>query len=84
MVKEHKMSQREAAKRFRIPKSVIQLRVSGKVDMTHQGAGRPRTLTDEEENDICECLLARAKFGYPCDRAELRNLVGWSTSKQMM
>lgn len=31
MVKIRNMSQREAARRFSIPKSVIQLRVSGKV-----------------------------------------------------
>lgn len=75
-VKEHKMSQREAAKKYKIPKSVIQLRVSGKISLTHQGAGRPRTLTEEEEEHIVECLIARADFGYPCDRIELMQLVG--------
>lgn len=69
------MSQREAAKKYKIPKSVIQLRVSGKLSLTHQGAGRPRTLTEEEEEHI-ECLISRADFGYPCDRIELMQLVG--------
>ncbi|XP_039275953.1 uncharacterized protein LOC120349591 [Nilaparvata lugens] len=76
MVKEKKMSQREAAKKYEIPKSVIQLRISGKVSLDHQGGGRRRTLTDEEENTIVDCLIARAEFGYPCDRMELMQLVG--------
>lgn len=75
MVMEKKMSQREAQKKYGIPKSVIQLRVSGKVSIEHKGAGRPTTLTEKDEQDIAECLLARAKFGYPCDRRELLNLV---------
>lgn len=76
MVKERKMSQREAANKFKIPKSVIQLRVSGKVSLIHQGAGRPTTLSYKEEETIVECLVARADFGYPCDRMELMQLVG--------
>lgn len=70
------MSQREAAKHYKIPKSVIQLRVSGKVSLAHQGAGRPKTLTEDAENIIVECLIARFEFGYPCDHMELMHLVG--------
>lgn len=44
--------------------------------MNHHGAGRPKTLTEEEENTIVEYLIARAEFGYLCDRIELMNLVG--------
>ena len=75
MVKEKKMSQCEAQKKYSIPKTVIQLRVRNKVNEC-EGAERPKTLTDKEEGDIVECLLARAKFGYPCDKKELLNLVG--------
>lgn len=39
MVKIRNMNQREAARRFSIPKSVFQLRVSGKVSVQIQGAG---------------------------------------------
>lgn len=39
-------------------------------------AGRPTTLTIKQELEIIRCLLAGARFGYPCERQELLHLVG--------
>lgn len=75
-VKNKELSQRAAAEKYGIPKSVIQLRTSGKVSADQQGPGRPKVLTNEEEEHIVECILARAQAGYPCDRMELLDLVG--------
>ncbi|KAJ8896680.1 hypothetical protein PR048_002025 [Dryococelus australis] len=58
--KDGKLSQRRAALKYGVPKTVIQ----------------ERTLSVKEEQDIEDCIIARAYFGYPCDRRELLNLVG--------
>ncbi|KAJ8885502.1 hypothetical protein PR048_011700 [Dryococelus australis] len=64
-VKDGKLNQRAAAVKYGVPKTIIQEHVSG----------RHKSLSDEEL-DIEACILARAHFGYPCDRRELLDLVG--------
>lgn len=40
------------------------------------GAGRATVLNWEDELELEQCLIARAKMGYPCDKRELLDLVG--------
>lgn len=68
---------REAENYYGVPKAVIYNRISGrKTAMNVTRPGRSQVLSPEIENEIAECLIVRSKMGLPCDKAELRQLVG--------
>lgn len=70
-------SYRQAEIYYGVPKAVIYNRISGrKTPMDVTGPGRSQVLAPEIENEIVQCLIARSKMGLPCDKSELRQLVG--------
>lgn len=60
-VKEKKMSIREAAKHYKVPKSTICDRLQGKKPKV----GRPQELTEEEEKLLVQRLMVMADWGFP-------------------
>lgn len=69
-------SYRKASENYNVPIAVIYHRIKGrKVPITKMGAGRPPVLSADIEAQIVECLKARARMGYPCNREELRDLI---------
>ena len=68
------MSIRRAAEEFNLPKSTLGDRISGR---TLHGAksGRPKYLTDEEEDILVKFLLKCAAIGYPRSRNEVIAMV---------
>lgn len=67
---------RQAQAYYNVPIAVISQRINGrKTSMDSTGPERKTALSTELENKIVECLLARAKAGYPCDKEELLNLI---------
>ena len=57
-VKEQNMSQREASKLFKVPRATLQDRISG----NRSGKlGRPKVLTDVEEDMISERVKVKTK-----------------------
>lgn len=62
---ENKMSQKKDAKHYKIPKFA-----SRKVSLARQGAGKSKTLTEDEINIIVYFLISRADFGYHFDSNE--------------
>lgn len=70
-------SYRDAETFYGVPKSVIYQRIGGrKTALNVTKAGRSQVLSPDTENELVKCLLARTKMGLPCDKAELRKLVG--------
>lgn len=43
--------------------------------VTGAGQGRPVVLDRQTETQIAQCLIGRARLGYPCDKSELLDLV---------
>ncbi|KAJ8918210.1 hypothetical protein NQ315_014078 [Exocentrus adspersus] len=67
---------REAEEHYHTPISVIYHRIKGRnVPIDSTGPGRKTSLSPEVEV-IVNCLIARARIGFPCDRKELCELVG--------
>ncbi|KAF6209815.1 hypothetical protein GE061_015566 [Apolygus lucorum] len=65
-----------AAEQYSVPKTVLFNRIKGrKTNIDKLGAGRPTDLPKEVEETLVQCLIARAKMGYPCDKKEVKELV---------
>lgn len=76
-VRNRNKSYREAETFYGVPKSVIYQRIGGrKTALNVTRAGRSQVLSSDVENELVKCLLARTRMGLPCDKAELRKLVG--------
>lgn len=69
------LSYSKAEELFGVPHSVIQRFIKSGDDESKLGAGRPTALRSEVEDDLEQCLHARAQMGYPCDRMELKQLI---------
>ena len=67
-VVEDNMSVRKASERYNVPKSTLQDRVSGKHSSKH---GRPKELSDEEEELIKERIILLAEWGFPFTKQDL-------------
>lgn len=68
------MSIRQAAEEFNLPKSTLGDRISGRT-MHGAKSGRPKYLTDEEEDILVKFLLKCASIGYPRSRNEVIAMV---------
>lgn len=69
-------SYREAKNFYHVPILVISQRINGrKTSLDSSGRGRKTALSADLESKIVECLVARARAGYPCDKEELLNLI---------
>jgi len=65
---------RRAVEEYRVPRSTLHDRVSGRVQ--HGAAsGPPRYLSDEEEKELAEFLRNCAKVGYARTRLQVMALV---------
>ncbi|KAJ8943491.1 hypothetical protein NQ314_009721 [Rhamnusium bicolor] len=61
---------------YGIPKSVIFHRIKGrKISIQRMGVGRPSVLSIEVENELENCIKAKARMGYLCDREEIKSVV---------
>ncbi|XP_050516653.1 uncharacterized protein LOC126891519 [Diabrotica virgifera virgifera] len=67
------LTYREAATRYKVPRSTLYLRASNK--NTFSVAGRPCALTMEEETLIIDHLKTLSAWGFPFDLLDLRLLV---------
>ncbi|XP_050294180.1 uncharacterized protein LOC126734543 [Anthonomus grandis grandis] len=68
---------RQAETFYGVPRSVIYQRIGGrKTPLNVTKVERFQVLPSDIENEIVKCLLARTAMGLPCDKAELRKLVG--------
>ncbi|GLV37575.1 hypothetical protein CBL_20387 [Carabus blaptoides fortunei] len=64
----------QASHQYNVPVAVIYYRIKGRnIPDKKMGGGRSTVFTTEEQ--MVECLKARARMGYPCDKEELRDLV---------
>lgn len=62
---------------YGVPKSVIFHRIKGrKIAKDRMGAGRSPALPDRVENVLENCIKAKARMGYPCNKNDIKNLVG--------
>ena len=68
------MSIRRAAEEFNVPKSTLGDRISGRT-LHGASSGRPKYLTDEEEDILVKFLLKCAAIGYPRSRNEVIAMV---------
>ena len=68
------MSIRRAAEEFNVPKSTLGDRISGRT-LHGASSGRPKYLTDEEEDILVKFLLKCAAIGYPCSSNEVIAMV---------
>ena len=71
--KEH-MSIRKAADAYRVPKSTLQDRVSGKVAFGAT-SGPSKYLTEEEEDELVNFLVGSASVGFACTRKQVLSIV---------
>lgn len=61
---------------YGVPKAVVFHRIKGrKVPLDKIGAGRPTVLTPEAEMELENCVKAKARMGYPCDKDEIKSIV---------
>lgn len=75
-VKNKNCTYREASAQYNVPLAVIYHRIKGRnVQETKMGGGRAPVFSREVEEQIVECLKARARMGYPCNTDELRDLI---------
>ncbi|KAG5895951.1 hypothetical protein JTB14_027952 [Gonioctena quinquepunctata] len=75
-VKNKNSTYRQASQEYYISVAVIFHRIKGRsIPETKMGAGRSTALSAEVEEQIVECLKARARMGYPCNKEKLRDLV---------
>lgn len=75
-VQNHNKTYRQAQEYYNVPIAVISQRINGrKTSIDSTGPGRKTALSAQLEDKVVECLLARAKAGYPCDKEELLNLI---------
>ena len=73
-VKEGRLSVRRAAERYRVPKSTLSDRVTGKVKF-HSHSGPTRYLTDSEEAGLVSFISHCARMGYAKTRKEILAIV---------
>ena len=66
----HKISVRLAAEEYRVPRSTLNDKVSGKVPVQAK-SGRKAYLTDEEEDRLVEFLVGCASVGYAKSRRDV-------------
>lgn len=72
-----KMTFRQAEEYYHIPKTVIFNRIKGrKTPVMIMGSGRTPAIPKEIEDEIVRCLITRSEMGIPCDKKEMRELVG--------
>jgi hypothetical protein len=71
-VRANKMSAREAAKHFGVPRATLGDRLAGRVKDT---LGRPTELSHAEETIIVERLLLMGTWGFPYTLNDLRHLI---------
>jgi transposase-like protein len=71
-VKKKRMSIREAAKEYEVPRATLHDRVKENVKET---LGRPTVLSNEEESMITERLLLMGEWGFPLTCKDLRLLI---------
>lgn len=69
----HNCTYEEAEQRHRVPKSVIYHRIKGRKVPTE---GRATVLGPTAEMHLENCIKAKARMGYPCDKNEIKNIVG--------
>lgn len=68
---------RQAQQHYNVPIAVIFNRIKGRKNpMTTLSAGRRPALPSDVEATIANCLIARARMGWPSDEKELCALVG--------
>ncbi len=79
-VKQKKMSVREAAHEFKVPKSTISDRIQGK----HESLGRPTELSAEEEEILVERLTLMADWGFPLTSTDLCILIQAKFQNQIL
>lgn len=61
-----------AEEEYGVPKSVIYHRIKGrKSSLTKLGAGRKIALSETVEEQLQNCIIARARMGLPCDREDV-------------
>lgn len=61
---------------YGIPRAVVYNRVKGrKTSVEKIGAGRPQVLNPIIEQDIENCLKARARMGIPCNKEDVKDIV---------
>jgi hypothetical protein len=71
-VQEKRMSAREAAKLYQVPKTTILDRISGR---SSPAVGHPTELSQEEESVIVERLVLMGRWGFPLSRHDLSHLI---------
>jgi hypothetical protein len=71
-VNERKMSVREAAKEFQVPKSTICDHV---IEKHIRKCGHQTAFSYKEEKRIAKCLIFSSQYGWPCDRRDLAAMV---------
>ena len=71
-IRSREMTIRKAAVSFSIPLTTLARKVQGKCV---RKPGRPTTLTEEEEAQICEILLQCMKIGVPLNKRMLMKVV---------
>ena len=71
-VREKRLSAREAAKRYNVPRNTIGDRLR---QQRGPNVGRPTELSVVEEDIIVERLLLMANWGFPLSRNDLRYLI---------
>ncbi len=71
-VREKRMGAREAAKKFEVPRTTLQDRLSKK---SGPQVGRPTELSPQEEEIIVDRLLIMSRWGFPLGRHDLAHLI---------
>lgn len=72
-VAEGKLSIREAAEKYGLPKSTLHDKFKGKQFYTK--SGRPTVLSEKDEKDIVSGLLISAEWGYPLTQRDVKVVV---------
>ncbi|CAG9822087.1 unnamed protein product [Phaedon cochleariae] len=68
---------RQAQQAYNVPIAVIYHRIKGRKNpITVLKAGRRPALPADVEDTLANCLIARARMGWPADEKELCSLVG--------
>ena len=72
-VKEGRMSERQAAKEFNVPRSTLKDRLAERIK--EEKAGRPTVLSVEEELILVERLILHGEWGFPLTPLCLRHTI---------
>lgn len=61
---------------YNIPKAVVFNRIKGRQNSINKlGSGRAQSLSIDVENDLENCIRARARMGIPCDKENVKQVV---------